>query len=492
MAPSTRQGTALISLLLLLSLFSHISSAASAVLGIDLGTEYIKAALVKPGIPLEIVLTKDSKRKELSAVAFKPLQNAQKADLFPERVYGSDAVALAARYPGEVYPNLKPLLGQLAKQSNVLEQYKTLHPALDIVPDANRKTAAFRSKAFGKAQDPFTVEELLAMELQNIRSNAEALAGKQTTIKDAVITVPAHFTAQEIRALELAADLAGLKILSLISDGLAVGVNYATSRTFPSVNDGGKAENHLVFDMGAGSTSATILQLQQKTIKDIGKQNKTFQDVTVLATSYDRTLGGDGLNAIIVEHMIDQFSKTPNAQKQRVAAESVKAHGRAMAKLWKEAERLRQVLSANSETSASFEGLYEDIDFRYKLSRSQLEDMASSFAERIQDAVKRALDTSKMGVDDLDSVILHGGATRTPFVQTSLEKVLGGAGKIRSNVNADEAAVFGAAFRGASLSPSFRVKDIQVKEATPYSVSVEWLLDGKGELLFRFVGDVQC
>lgn len=69
-----------------------------AVLGIDFGTEYIKAALVKPGIPLEIVLTKDSRRKEISAVAFKPLKNA-KPDDFPERLYGSDAMALAARFP---------------------------------------------------------------------------------------------------------------------------------------------------------------------------------------------------------------------------------------------------------------------------------------------------------------------------------------------------------------------------------------------------------
>lgn len=476
-----RTSPLLLSFFLILSFFSYASSAASAVLGIDLGTEYIKAALVKPGIPLEIVLTKDSKRKETCAVAFKPLPDAQQADLFPERVYGSDAIALAARYPGDVYPNLKPLLGRLLDDSDVLAQYRRLHPSLEMVPDGTRNTVAFRSKAFGKAQEPFTVEELLAMELQNIRANAEALAGKQTTIKDVVITVPAHFTVQETRALELAAHLAGLKVLGLISDGLAVGVNYATSRTFPSVDDGGKAENHMIFDMGAGSTSATVLQFQQKSVKDVGKFNKTVQDVSVLGTSYDRTLGGDALNAIIVEHMVDEFVKSPSAQKQRVAVESVKAHGRTMAKLSKEAERLRQVLSANSATTASFEGLFEDVDFRYKISRSQFEDMASAFAERIQDSVKRALDASKLTVEDLDSVILHGGATRTPLVQTSLERALGGAGKIRSNVNADEAAVFGAAFRGASLSPSFRVKEIQVKEATPYSVALQWPVEGKGE-----------
>ena len=481
MAPPGRRTALLTSIFLFLSIFSFTASAASAVLGIDLGTEYIKAALVKPGIPLEIVLTKDSKRKEVSAVALKPLHNAQKKDDLPERIYGSDAMALAARYPGDVYPNLKPLLGQRLERSELVEQYKRSHPALELVRDQTRATAAFVSKALGKAQDPFTVEELLAMELQNIRSNAETLAGRRTIIKDVVIAVPAFFTAQEIRALELAAELAGLKVLGLISDGLAVGVNYATSRAFPSVKEGGKAERHLVFDMGAGSTTASILEFQQKTVKDVGKYNKTFQDIAVLATSHDRSLGGDALNAAIVDHMVDEFVKGKGAQGQGVAAESVKVHGRAMAKLLKDAERVRQVLSANSETSTSFEGLYDDIDFRYKITRSQFEDMASAFTERVKVVVKRALEASKMAVDELDSVILHGGATRTPIVQSTLEQLLGGSTKIRSNVNADEAAVFGAAFRGASLSPRFRVKEIQAKEATPYSFGIEWPVDGKGE-----------
>ncbi|KAK5003066.1 hypothetical protein LTR28_010629, partial [Elasticomyces elasticus] len=83
-------------------LFTSTASAASAVLGIDLGTEYIKAALVKPGIPLEIVLTKDSKRKEASALAFKPSGNTPPTlGSFPERLYGGDALALAARFPND-------------------------------------------------------------------------------------------------------------------------------------------------------------------------------------------------------------------------------------------------------------------------------------------------------------------------------------------------------------------------------------------------------
>ncbi|TVY24139.1 Hypoxia up-regulated protein [Lachnellula hyalina] len=478
MAPPSRHiagrllSSPFISVLCLFYLFSSTALAASAVLGVDLGTEYIKAALVKPGIPLDIVLTKDSRRKEMSAVAFKPSKNIKSGE-FPERVYGSDAIALAARFPGDVYPNLKTLLG-LRVDNSVVKEYASRHPALKLEAEKIRGTAAFGSGAFAADEEAWTVEEILAMELQSIQKNAEALAGKGSVIKDLVITVPAFYTAEERRAVILAADLAGLRVLELISDGLAVGVNYATTRTFKSINEGGSPETHMVFDMGAGSTKATILKFQGRTVKDVGKYNKTIQEVQVLGSGWDRTLGGDALNAVIVDDMIAKFIASPAAKSISPTIEAVQDHGRAASKLLKEAERLRQVLSANANTQASFEGLYEDVDFRYKISRAEFEKLTESYAARIAVAMQKALDVAGLNVKDIDSVILHGGATRTPFVQKELEKFIGKADKLRTNVNSDEAAVFGAGFRGAGLSPSFRVKEIRASEAAAYPAGIKW------------------
>ena len=458
--------------LCLFFLFSSTALAASAVIGVDLGTEYIKAALVKPGIPLEIVLTKDSRRKEMSAVAFKPAKNIKSGD-FPERVYGSDAIALSARFPGDVYPNLKRVLG-LGADNSVVKEYASRHPALKLEAEKTRGTAAFRSGAFPADEEAWMVEEILAMELQSIQKNAEAMAGKDSVIKDLVVTIPPFYTAQEKRAVELAAKLAGLRLLELVSDGLAVGLNYATSRTFPSINEGGKPEYHMVFDMGAGSTKATILRFQGRTVKDIGKFNKTIQEVQVLGSGWDRTLGGDALNEVIVDDMIAQFVASPKARSVSPTVEAVQSHGRAAAKLLKEAEKLRQVLSANTNTQASFEGLYENVDFKYKISRADFEKMAEAHAARVGVVVQKALDMANLEVKDLDSIILHGGAIRTPFVQKELEKIVGKSDKLRSNVNSDEAAVFGAGFRGAGLSPSFRVKEIRAFEGATYAAGIKW------------------
>lgn len=463
--------------LLLCSVFLFCGQAfsAAAVLGVDLGTEYIKAALVKPGIPLDIVLTKDSRRKETSAVTFKPPQGGPKAGSFPERLYGSDAMALAARFPGDVYPNLKTLLGLPVDGSPTVHEYAARHPALKLESHEIRKTAAFKSTgAFTADEDAWLVEELLAMELQSVRRSAEAVAGPDTNVRSVVITVPPFYTTEEKRAVELAADLAGLRVLSLISDGLAVGLNYATSRQFPDINDGGKSEINMVFDMGAGSTKATILKFQSRKVKDVGKFNKTVQDVQVLGSGWDRTLGGDTLNALIVDDMVAQFVETSGAKAAAVAVESVRSHGRAIAKLSKEAERIRHVLSANMNTAASFEGLFDDVDFRYKISRTDFETMSESHAERVTAAVQQALAAANLKAADLDSVILHGGATRTPFVQKQLEQIFGSAEKLRNNVNSDEAAVFGAGFRAAEISPSFRVKDIRVADGAAYSSGMKW------------------
>ena len=492
MSPHARRRTsntvALFSLFLLF--FTATASAASAVLGIDLGTEYIKAALVKPGIPLEIVLTKDSKRKETAAVAFKPLRtrvSTAESDAFPERIYGGDAMALSARFPNDVYPSLKPLLG-LKVGNDLISEYGSTFPGLDIVEGTETGTVGFKSDSFVKGEEPWLVEELLAMELKNIKGNAETMAGKGSTIQDAVITVPSFYTAQERRAVVLAADLAGLRVLSLISDGLSVALNYATSRTFPTVNEGGKPEVHLVYDMGAGSTTATVLKFQGRTVKDVGKYNKTIQEVQVLGTSWDRTLGGDALNRVILEDMINKITSTPHMKNLEVLPSHVRAHGRTMAKLWKEAQRVRQVLSANTEISTSFESLYnEEFTFKYKLSRADYERLASAYAERVQKPIKEALSIAKLSLADLESVILHGGAVRTPFVQKQLEAAIEDSEKIRTNVNADEAAVFGAAFKAAAISPSFRVKEIRASDNAVYPVTASWSIDGKAKQQKLFI-----
>ena len=488
--PGRRRPTALSPIAICLAIFLLLTStanAASSVLGLDFGTLNLKAVLVKPGIPLEIVLTKDSKRKETAAVAFKPNRDSSnniitELGTFPERAYGSDALALQGRVPGEVFPNLKPFLGLPWSEgaNEAVEAYKERYPAVQGAHVREMGTTVFKSSAFAEGEIPWSVEELLAMELANIRHNAESMAGKGNVVEDVVITVPAFYTADERRAIERAATLAGLDVNCLISDGLAVGMDYAKSRTFPEVTNGEQPEHHLVFDMGAGSTTATLLRFQGRSVKDVGRFNKTVQEVAVLGTGWDRTLGGDSLTNVVLNDYVHKFMTKPVLKSRGTEREEIVNNGRVMSRLWKEAEKARQVLSANTETSASFEELLPDIDFRTKLSRTDFEKLVSEFADRVAEPINDALAAAKMSMKDIDSIILHGGTVRTPFVQKKLEELAGGTSKLRSNVNADESAVFGAAFKAAGLSPSFKVKEIRDSDVAGYAAGMTYT-DGEKE-----------
>ncbi|KAI5818881.1 Hsp70 protein-domain-containing protein [Pyronema omphalodes] len=457
-------------------LVTQYAEAASAVLGIDIGQEYMKAALVKPGIPLEIVLTKDTKRKEVSAIGFKPSNTPAKDGEFnfPERLYGADAVNLAGRFPDDVYPYLKQLLGKPADDEEV-STYSTRYPALKISKSQEQGTVVFESKS--SPGGVFTLEELLAMQLKAIVGQAQAMAGPGTgKIKDVMFTVPAFFSPEEKNALTQAAELAGLKVMGYVSDGLAVGINYATTRTFDEKNP----EFHIIYDMGAGSTTASVLRFQGKSVKDVGRFNKTIQEVSVLGVGYDATLGGDLFNEKMAEILANDFVKSKKGAAALAGKEdpkkALRSNPRASSKLWREATRARQILSANTETFASVESLYEDTDFRSgKLTRAEFEAAIAEYEPRITKPIFDALEAAQITLDKVSSIILHGGAVRTPFVGKKLEETVGGIEKISKNVNSDEAAVFGATFKGAGESGSFKVKEIRTNDYSPYAVSVKFL-----------------
>lgn len=456
------------------------STASAAVLGIDFGTLNIKAALVKPGTPLDIVLTKDSKRKEVAAVAFKPNRDEKNKIIteegtFPERAYGGDALSLQGRLPGEVFPNLKLLLGlQPGDEGDKVAQiYRSRYPALQMESAADLGTTVFKSSAFAEGAAPFSVEELVGMELANIRRNAELMAGKGSVVEHAVITIPAFYTADEKRALIKAAGLAGLTVDALISDGMAVGLEYAKTRTFPEITKDESPEYHLVYDMGAGSATATLMRFQSRSVKDVGRKNKTVQEVAVVGAGWDRTLGGDALNTVIVDNFVDQLLAKSDVKSRGTSREEITSNGRLMGRFFKDAEKARHILSANTETSNGFEEILPDVDLRTKLTRAQFEKMTAEFADRVDKPITDALAMAKLSIKDLTSLIVHGGAVRTPFVQSKLESLVG-TGKIRSSVNPDEAAVFGAAFKAATLSPSFKVKEIRDSDLAGYITSLKY------------------
>lgn len=414
-----------------------------AVMSVDLGSEWMKMAIVKPGVPMEIVLNKESRRKTPIAVCLK--EN--------ERLFGDGALGMSVKNPKTVYRHLQSLLGK--KHDNLqVALYQKRFPEHQMQEDPVRATVNFKNSE----EMQYTPEELLGMVLNYSCGLAQDFA--EQPIKDAVITVPAFFNQAERRAVLQAAQMAGLKVLQLINDNTAVALNYGV---FRRKDIDSTPKNVMFYDMGSGSTTATIVSYQTVKTKESGTQPQ----LQIRGVGFDRGLGGFEMDLRLRDHLAKLFNE------QKKSKKDVRENHRAMAKLLKEAQRLKTVLSANMEFMAQVEGLMDDIDFKAKVTRLEFEELCADLFERVPRPVQDALTAAEMKMDEIEQVILVGGATRVPKVQEVLLKAVGKE-ELGKNINADEAAAMGAVYQAAALSKAFKVKPFLVRDAAVFPIQVEF------------------
>ncbi|KIK43680.1 hypothetical protein CY34DRAFT_81319 [Suillus luteus UH-Slu-Lm8-n1] len=426
-------------------LFAAIfESSLASILAVDYGSDWIKASLMKPGVPFDVLLNKDSKRKIQSSVAWKK----------DERLFGSDAANIASRFPEDSFSSLKYLQGA-PFNSDIVTYFTSISTAQ--IAETDRKTVALKQSDGTE----WSTEELTAMQLSYIKKLAEELAGEP--VNEVIVTVPPYFSQLERDSITDAIEIAGLRTLALVNDGTAVAVNYAMTRTFSST-----PEYHVIYDAGASSTRATVVSFAAA---EDPKTKASYTQINVLGVGHDRNTGGTELDLRLRDILIDSFMS-----KHR---RDIRKDKRGMAKLWKEAGRVKAILSANSDATSTVESVAFDVDFKTKVTRSEFEnackDLHSRFAKPIYDALANA----ELSLPNISSVILTGGNSRTPMVQAAVKAAVGD-DRIALNVNADESAVLGAALYGASLSRQFKTKDIRVTDVLIHDIQASYLASNPG------------
>lgn len=178
------------------------------------------------------------------------------------------------------------------------------------------------------------------------------------------------------------------------------------------------SQHHIFYDMGAGSTVATLVKFSSETVSE-GRSNRTVPTLQVLAMGYDATLGGSEIDARLASFLLSRF-----VQSNTLSSDATR-NPRALAKFLKEANKVKQILSANTETTASIENVMDDVDFRLKVTRAQLEDMCKDIFSRCQDPISDVLRASKLTMADISTLILVGGSVRIPAIQTQLRRIVG-------------------------------------------------------------------
>ncbi|XP_035741510.1 hypoxia up-regulated protein 1-like isoform X3 [Vespa mandarinia] len=424
-----------------------------AVMSIDIGSEWMKVAIVSPGVPMEIALNKESKRKTPVTISFRD----------GERTFGEDAQIVGLRFPQNSFSYILDLLGK-SIDNPMVKLYSKRFPYHDIIADDERQTIAFKLYE----NITHTPEELLAQILHRGKEFAEISAGQK--INEAVITVPGYFNQAERRALLQAAELAEIKVLQLINDYTAVALNYGIFRR-KEIND--SAQYVMFYDMGASSTTATVVSYQNVKTKEKGFV-ETNPHVNILGVGYDRTLGGLEMQIRLQNYLAKEFdalNKTPN---------SIFNSPRAMAKLFKEAGRVKNVLSANADHFAQIEGLIDDYDFRLQVTRETLENICSDLFERVSNPIKNALETSALTMDVISQVVLVGAGTRMPKIQEKLMEYV--KTDLSKNMNTDESAALGAVYKAADLSQGFKVTKFITKDAVLFPIQIVFDRNADGRI----------
>ncbi|XP_055902240.1 hypoxia up-regulated protein 1 [Eupeodes corollae] len=429
--------------ILAITLCSLQMTNSAAVMSVDLGSEWMKVGVVSPGVPMEIALNKESKRKSPAVLAFRD----------GVRSFGEDAQTVGVKEPASAYAYLLDLLGKQI-DNPIVELYRKRFPYYEIVGDEERNTVLFK-----KGDEYFSVEELVAQILVKAKEFAEDSTSQ--IITECVLIVPGFFGQAERNALLSAAQLANLKVLQLINDYTAVALNYGVFHR-AEINE--TAQYFVFYDMGAQKTSAAVVSYQLVKDKQTKETNPVIQ---VLGVGYDRTLGGLEAQLRLRDYLAKEFNSLGKTKTD------VTKNNRAMAKLFKEAARLKNVLSANMDHYAQIENLIEDHDFKLQVTREVFEELCADIWPRSIEPLQQAIKSSGLSLDMIKQVILFGGGTRVPKVQEILKDYL--KQDLGKSLNADEAATMGAVYKAADLATGFKVKKFLLKDAVilPIHVSFE-------------------
>lgn len=330
------------------------------------------------------------------------------------------------------------LVGQVAKRQAISNPENTVYSIKRHMGEANYKVTLN-----GKA---YTPQEISAMILQKLKTDAEAYLGE--TLKQAVITVPAYFNDAQRQATKDAGAIAGLEVLRIINEPTAASLAYGLDK-------GDVDQKILVYDLGGGTFDVSILELG----------GGVFE---VKSTSGDTHLGGDDFDQRIIDYLLAEFKKSEGIDLSRDKA--------VLQRLKDAAEKAKIELSGVANTNINLPFLTVGTDGEPKhmdidLTRAQFQKMTEDLLEKTLVSMRRALSDAKLTPNDLDKVILVGGATRMPAVVELVENFTGK--KPYKNINPDEAVAIGAAIQAGVLGGE--VKDVLLLDVTPLTLGIETL-----------------
>ncbi|MBN9389828.1 MAG: molecular chaperone DnaK [Chloroflexi bacterium] len=397
----------------------------ATIVGIDLGTTNSVVAVVQSGNPT-VIPTAEGGNLCPSVVAF-----AKTGEILVGQVAKRQAIV----NPENTVFSIKRFIGR--RYDEVEEERKIVPYKVVPGPDNDARVSILQT---GKN---YTPQEISAMILQKLKRDAEAYLGEP--VKQAVITVPAYFNDSQRQATKDAGRIAGLEVLRIINEPTAAALAYGLDKK--------EHETILVWDLGGGTYDVSVLEVGEGVVE-------------VRATNGDTHLGGDDWDQRIVQWMVQEFKNDQgiDLSKDRMALQ----------RLREGAEKAKIELSTTTETEINLPFISADANgpkhLQLKLTRAKFEQMTDDLLKRCIGPFEKALGDAKIKAQELDDVVLVGGSTRMPMVQTMVRRLTNGK-EPHKGVNPDEVVAIGAAIQAGVLSGE--VKDVLLLDVTPLSLGVE-------------------
>ena len=396
------------------------------IIGIDLGTTNSCVSVFEGNEPV-VIANSEGKRTTPSVVGF--VKDG-------ERKVGDPAKRQAITNPKNTVYSIKRFMGETYEQSR---------KEAERVPYSVINDNGYPKVQIEGAAHPYTPQEISAMVLQKMKKTAEDYLGQEVT--DAVITVPAYFSDSQRQATKEAGTIAGLNVRRIVNEPTAAALAYGVDKSH-------KDMKIAVFDLGGGTFDISILEFG----------GGVFE---VLATNGDTHLGGDDFDQVIIDWLADGFKSEEGID--------LRKDPMAMQRLKEAAEKAKIELSSTTSTEINLPYISAEggvpKHLVKTLTRSQFEQLAHNLIQACLVPCQNAMRDAKLSTSDIDEVILVGGSSRIPAVQTLVKNYFGK--EPSKGVNPDEVVAVGASIQGAILNNEKGAGDIVLLDVTPLTLGIE-------------------
>ena len=399
-------------------------------IGIDLGTTYSCVGVWKNG-QCEIIANDQGMRTTPSYVAFTDT----------ERLIGVAAKNQASQNPENTIFDAKRLIGRIFNESSTQTDIKQL--PFNVIDKNNKPVIQATYK--GTLTD-FQPEEISSMVLTKMKEIAEDYLGE--TVDSAVITVPAYFNDGQRQSTKDAGTIAGLNVLRIINEPTAAAIAYGLDNISSD-----EERNILIYDLGGGTFDITLLSIEDGVFE-------------VKATAGNTRLGGEDFDLRLIQHFCQEF--------KRKHKKDLSENKRSISRLKSACENLKKTLSSSTQAMIEIDSLYEGIDFTSTISRARFEELCGDLFRMTFEPVEKVIKDSKISKSQIHEIVLVGGSTRIPKIQSQLADFFNGK-TLNKSINPDEAVAYGAAVQAALLSgvKDSKIEDLLLLDVAPLSLGVE-------------------